>query len=180
MPAEVAPGGTRGLNAGRREPAAFWSGDGGVALAVFFVALLVYFANAASLLPPESDSVPNAFLAASVLEDGDLAYSPFEAPFMFVWSAKKDERDVVVHVLNWNQVPPGSEKPWSEHYQEGRLQFLRPKYYLVPTLRERASTGEPMFVSAFGPMAGLTAIPLAAVARLAGARLYEDTAATWM
>lgn len=180
MPADVVTNEAQTRSAGRWGRAARILTDRSVALATFVAALLAYLSNVTSLLPPDSDSVPNVFLAASVLEDGDLAYSPFEAPFMFVWSAKGAHGDVIVHVMNWNEIPVGSSEPWSEHYQAGRLDFRRPKYYLVQTVRERASTGEPLFVSAFGPFAGLTAIPFAVVARWAGVRLYDNVAATWV
>jgi hypothetical protein len=155
--------------------------DGRVAAAAFFVALLVYLSNTASTPPPDSDSVPNAYLAVSVLGDGDLAFSPFEAPFMFLWSAKGAEgHDVRVHVAGWTETPPGSKKSYAEHYQEGRLNFVGPLYFLVPTTRERPGTGEPLFVGAFGSAAGLTALPLYALARLGGMRLETNPAAIWL
>lgn len=151
---------------------------GRVALAAFFAALLLYLSNA-SVFPLNPDSAPNAYLPASLLADGDLAFSPFEAPFMFVWRAAAAQGDVQVDVMQWHGTPPGSNMTYAEHYRDGRLNFERPKYYLVPTIRERAQTGEPLFVGTFGPVAGLTAVPLAALAQLAGARLWEDPAAAW-
>lgn len=149
-----------------------------VALAAFAAALLVYLSNA-SVFPLNADTAPNAYLPASVLGDGDLAFSPFEAPFMFGWRAAGREGDVQIHVTHWNQVPPGSDKTFAEHYRDGRLKFDRERYYLVPTLRERPQTGEPLFVGTFGPLAGLVALPLAAAAHLAGLRLWADPAAAW-
>src|SRR6185295_18095204 len=84
-----------------------------------------------------------------------------------------------VDVPHWQGTPPGSRKTYAEHYRDGRLNFERPRYYLVPTVREREQTGEPLFVGTFGPLAGLTGLPLAALAHLAGARLWEDPAAVW-
>lgn len=147
------------------------SGDGRTAFVVFFAALLVYFLNAGAL-PPDSDSVPNLYLSASILTDGDPSFSPFEAPFMFVWVAKDIEgRDVAVQVPAWTQRAPQSTKSFAEHYQEGRLRFAGSRYYVVPTMRERLTTGEPLYVATFGPGAGLLVLPLAAFAYLAGAPL---------
>ncbi|HEY3074806.1 MAG TPA: hypothetical protein VGJ74_06505 [Burkholderiales bacterium] len=152
---------------------------GRVALAAFFAALLAYLSNG-SLFPLNADTAPNVYLSASVLGDGDLAFSPFEAPFMFLWSAKgADGADVSINVQSWNQVAPGSAKSFAEHYAEGRLQFRGSKYYVVPTARERPQTGEPLFVGTFGAAAGLSALPFAALAQLAGARLWRDQAAAW-
>lgn len=152
--------------------------DARVALAVFFAALLVYLSNG-SVFPLNTDSAPNAYLPASLLHDGDLAYSPFEAPFMFLWRAKAAQGEVQVEVAHWQRPPPGSTLTYAELYRDGRLNFERPRYYLSETVRERAQTGEPLFVSTFGPWAGLTAVPLAALAHLAGVRLWDDPAAAW-
>jgi hypothetical protein len=159
-----------------KHSALVWT-DGRIAAAVLFAAALVYLSDP-SPRPPDSDSVPNAFLAASVFADGDLAISPFEAPSMFLWSAKgANGEDVGVHVTGWLDVPPGSKKSYAEHYQEGRLNFIGPKYYLVPTVRERPTTGEPLFVGTFGPAAGLVALPLAGLAQLGGIHMENDAAA---
>ena len=156
------------------------SAEGRIAFAVFVAALFLYLSNASSLLPPDSDSAPNAYLSVSVLDDGDVSFSPFEIPFFFVWGMKDAGGDGGVHVTGWDRAPAGSTKTFAELYREGRLEFRGSKYYVVPTLRERPSTGEPLFVGAFGPVAGLTMLPLAAVARAAGVRLSEDSAAVWV
>lgn len=150
-----------------------------IALAAFVAALLAYLSNG-SLFPLNADSAPNAYLSASVLGDGDLAFSPFEAPAMFLWSAKgRDGGDVQINVTIWHQIPLGSSKMFAEHYREGQLQFEGARYYLVPTVRERPQTGEPLFVGTFGAGPGLTALPFAVIAHLAGVRLWEDQAAAW-
>ncbi|HUG79476.1 MAG TPA: hypothetical protein VML57_18500 [Burkholderiales bacterium] len=118
--------------------------DRRVALAAFAAALLVYLSNA-SIFPLNADTAPNVYLPASVLNDGDLAFSPFEAPFMFGWKAAGREGDVQVQVTHWHQAPPGSDETFAQHYRDGRLRFDRERYYLVPTLRERSQTGEPLF-----------------------------------
>jgi hypothetical protein len=151
-----------------------------VALAAFAAALFVYVSNG-TLFPLNADTAPNAFLAASVLGDGDLSFGPFEAPFMFLWSAKARDGDASVglNITNWNQVPPGATRSFAQHYNEGRIDFGGSKYYLVRTIRHHSATGEPLYVSTFGPIPGLTAVPVAALAAVAGMRLWENQAAVW-
>jgi len=152
--------------------------EGRVAIGVFFLALLVYLANG-SLSVLETDSAPNALLPASLLGDGDLAFSPFEMPFLFLWSTQEaDGPEVPVQIGQWTGTFSGSGKSYAQHYQEGRLKFNGSLYVLVPTIRERSATGEPLFVGAFGPTPGLAAFPLALAAHLAGVRLAEDVVAT--
>jgi hypothetical protein len=150
-----------------------------IALAVFAFALILYLPTN-SLLRPESDSVPNIYLSASMLGDGDSAFSPFEAPFMFVWTAKRsDGHDAQIQVQRWLDRPPGSEKSFAEHYQHGELNFAGARYYLAPTVRERVKTGEPLFVSTFGPVAGLPLLPFAALAQSLGGVPWRDTGMMW-
>src|SRR5215831_20989473 len=87
MPGEGVPGEGPVNSVERQPPALVWTHER-VAVAVFLAALLIYFSNSASSPPTETDSAPNAFLPGSVLGDGDLAFSPFEAPSLFIWSAK--------------------------------------------------------------------------------------------
>ena len=150
-----------------------------ITLSVFFIALIAYLSNV-SLLPLSTDTAPNAYLPASILGDGDLAFSPFEAPFLFLWSAKDaDGRDIRINVTYWNARPLGSTKTFAEHYNEGRLNFYGSGYYLVPTIRQQPKTGAPLYVGTFGAFAGLTALPLAALAHLAGAHLWENSGIVW-
>src|SRR6185295_19068337 len=68
----------------------------------------------------------------------------------------------------------GESKSYADLYAERRLEFDGWKYYIVPTVRSRASTGEPLFVGAFGPFPGLLALPFVALAQLFGARLWDQ------
>jgi len=147
------------------------------AAAIFAGALILYLSNL-SLLPLAGDSIPNVYLPASVLGDGDLAFSPFEAPGMFLWSAQGPAGQARVDVDNWRQTAPGERKTYADLYGERRLEFSGWKYYVVPTVRSRTTTGEPLFVGAFGPVPGLTALPFAALAQLFGAHLWDQQPAS--
>jgi hypothetical protein len=127
-------------------------GPRGAATALFVGALFLYVWTAS---PLSSDSIPNAYLPVSVLADGDLAFSPFEAPSMFLWRANGTE----VRIDKWSAAA-------ADGCAAGRLELGNCKYFLVPTRRVRAKSAEPLFVGAFGPWVGLTVLPLAAGARL--------------
>jgi hypothetical protein len=141
---------------------------------VFFLALSAYLASG-SVFPDSHDTTANAYVSVSLLADGDMAFSPLEAPLMFLWSAKGPQASEV-NVQGWDQMPAGSKLSFGAQYRQGLLELLRPRYFLVPTIRERA-TGEPLFVGVFGPAAGLTALPLAVIAYALGSDLERDVLA---
>jgi len=146
----------------------------GAAVALFAGALALYLANF-SLVPLATDSIPNAYLPSSVLGDTDLAFSPFEAPGMFLWKLQRPSGEAALaDVQFWGQTAPGEGKSYADLYAERRLEFDGWKYYMVPTVRSRASTGEPLFVGAFGPFPGLMALPVVALAQAFGARLWDQ------
>ena len=160
-----------------KTPVSAWS-DLRVAAAAFVAVFLVYLSNA-SLSPVNPDSAPNAYLAASILGDGDLAFSPFEAPGMFLWSMRVGEGRSQVIITDWRQIVAASGKSLAEHYNAGDVRFDGPRYYLVPSVRQREATGEPLFVGVFGPGPGLVALPFAVLAHLAGVRFWEGEAPAW-
>ena len=140
--------------------------------ALFVGALALYLANL-SLVPLAADSIANVYLPSSLLGDGDLAFSPFEAPGMFLWKLQSPAGAAASpDVQFWSQTAPGEGKSYADLYGERRLEFDGWKYYVVPTVRSRASTGEPLFVGAFGPATGLMALPFVALAHLFGVPLW--------
>jgi hypothetical protein len=145
---------------------------GWTAALAFAAALAVYLASG-SAVPDSHDTTANAYLPVSLLSDGDLAFSPLEAPFMFLWGEKRAGGVVLVNVQSWAHPAPGSTGTFADEYRAGRLEWLGPRYYLVPTKREREATGEPLFASAFGVATGLTALPAAAIATALGADLHD-------
>ena len=146
----------------------------GIALGVLLVALCAYLSNDALL--PMLDATPSAYLPASILEDGDLAVGPLQAPNLFVWDLDTPSGRSRVEISRWMDLPAGSSADFAELFRSGRLHFSGPHYYLVPTLRQRPATGEPLFASIFGPAAGVVAIPVAAAARVLGVNLRDELA----
>lgn len=144
-----------------------------LALAIFGVASIVYHASYSAVFISQ-DATPNTFLPVSILGDGDLAFGPLEAPFMFAWRARTPRGDTVLSVDSWDQIVPGVGVPAWRYREAGLLRLEAPRYYLLPTRHHRDTTGEPLFVGAFGPAAGLTALPVAAVAQALGLTLQGN------
>jgi hypothetical protein len=144
-----------------------------MAAGVFLVALLVYLATGPTA-PESHDAVPSAYIPVSLLGDGDLAFSPSEAPIMFLWRDPAARQPVAIEVPSWRQVPEGSGESFGARRMQGGLVLLGPRYYLTQTVRTSSVNGEPLFASIFGPAAGLTALPVAAAAGALGANLQED------
>jgi len=129
------------------------------ALALFAVSLLVYLANGEVL--PGNDAKANAYTPASLLGAGELAFSPSRFPFMFRWQLSDEKGTVFVRFSDWLARPADSGQTYAELFGSGRLRFAGYAAYLVPTLRARPGSGEPLFVNTFGPGAGLAALPAA-------------------
>ena len=140
---------------------------------LFFIAALVYLASG-SVVPHSHDTTANAYVSVSLLGDGDLAFTPLEAPLMFLWNLKSAQGTTPVTVQSWAQQLPGSDVTFAASYQQGVLELVGPRYFLARTIRTRAETGEALFVGAFGPAAGLSALPLMGLAWLLGADLQGD------
>lgn len=143
------------------------------ALVAFAVALAVHL-NSGSVVPDSHDTTPNAYVPISLLYYGDLAFSPLEAPLMFLWAARTTQGPVPINVQSWDQIVPETDHTFAEHYRRGLLQFLGPRYYVIETTRERPGTREPLFVGAFGPAAGLMALPVAVIAYTLGSDLQHS------
>jgi len=152
--------------------------DPRIALGLFCAAFLVFFSNGQVLV--SNDARPNAYVAVSLLTEGDLVISPLEAPFMFYWQADDPDTKVGFSIPAWDAHPAGSQATYGDYAVAGRLKFVGPKYYLVPTQRNRPETGEPLYASTFGFAAGVAAVPALAVARALGADLRRDHAAIWV
>lgn len=159
-------------------PAAPARFDGSIAVLVFLTALLVYLGSG-SVVPDSHDTTANAYVPVSLIADRDLAFTPLEAPFLFLWNLKGAHGAEPVNVQSWQHVAPGSGLTFGAYQRQGRLEFAGPRYSLVPTTRARAATAEPLFVGAFGPAPGLTALPVAAAAWLLGSDLERDAFAAF-
>lgn len=139
------------------------------ALAVFLTLILAYNVNGDFL--PGNDAKPNVYLALSVLEEGDLVFTPSEMPFMFAWRLSGENGSATIHPGSWEDRVDGVEL--SELRDEGRLTVAGENYYIVP------SREEGRYVSMYGPGAGLTALPGFALARTIFGPLGDRPAVLW-
>ncbi|MFZ1988268.1 MAG: hypothetical protein WAW96_00720, partial [Alphaproteobacteria bacterium] len=149
-----------------------------MATAIFLILLAVYHANIDFLYG--NDAKPNVYLAATLLENGHLSFTPRQFPFMFVWGRLAEEGWVVDnHLSYWNQLVAEQPYTYQQLLESGRLKLVSPRYYLVPSVRTTAA-GEKMYVSTFGPGAAMTALPVYALMRLiTGGDLLSQPAMLW-
>ena len=144
-----------------------------VAAIVFVVLLGAYSANGDFLYMGDADS--NSYVPVSVLTDGDVAFAPSEMPFMFLWleggyRVRIPELAAKIEQLGFDNL--------RDPILTGALK-VKPLYYIIPSTRT-TSDGEPLFVSTFGPGAGLSALPLYALASLQTDLRYDASAVNWV
>jgi len=135
------------------------------------------------------DAVPNVHLPLSVLNQGDLSFSPDESPFMFTWSLRTAQGPVFVKFARWEAQPSDREtvcfghetwvrserRTWRELRNRGELRVHAPNYYLVPAL----DTAQRGYVNQYGPGAGLSALPFFAIQSLVVDDLAQHQVALW-
>jgi len=129
----------------------------------------VYHANGGFL--PGNDAKPNVYLAISAIRDGDLTFTPREMPFMFLWTLRTPQGAAPARVNAWTDTIDGRSA--EDLYSAGRLSVEREHYYIVPSARP----GE--YVGAFGPGAGLCALPVFAGIALFSNASLTDPASIW-
>ncbi len=99
----------------------------GVLAALVFVALLAIYASTLSPLPTW-DAYANVFPAFSLLNDGDLAITPSEIPFLFTWVLPATGRRLQVPI--WDRmIIEGS--PAEDLYRAGKLRVEKEAYYFI-------------------------------------------------
>jgi hypothetical protein len=142
----------------------------GPAVLLFAVLLLAYLSN--GFILPGNDAVPNVRLPVQILERGSVFFSPERDPKMFEFVLKApDGGKQYVRFPSWNASYQG--KPVRELYESGQLALSSPKYYLTPTVRKDS------YASTFGLGAGLTALPVFAVAKLFASPLSARLSLLW-
>lgn len=112
--------------------------------------LAVYFANGDCLA--SGDTLPSTCLPVSLLREGNVSFTPDEAPFMFRWHLGQGPDARRVTVRRWDQRIGGRRA--DELRAEGRLKPDVPMYYLVESAREG------QYLGFYGPGPGLVALPV--------------------
>ena len=126
-----------------------------VVSAVLFAALFViYHANTSVL--DEGDAVPTANLPIALLTTGRLSFDPEHFPELFKWKSHRPlwERDDYF-IMHWKV--PLFDRTALDFKNDGKLEYVGPRYYIV----ESRHPG--VFVSTFGPIPALFALPGAAL-----------------
>lgn len=147
-----------------------------VALAAALAAVLVLVYTSNRDFVPGHDATPNAYLAAQLLEGGGLAFTPSGAPHLFSWVLRtpSGEQEVTVSRLDepfWR---------WSARELYGRGTLVPfPPYYLAPTLRRDATSGEQLHVGLYGLGAAFSALPVLAPVRWVTGDLRGSPASLW-
>jgi hypothetical protein len=139
----------------------FWGASAGI----FFGLLLLYQLNGPFFRI--GDVQPNLYLPVQLLTRGSVSFTPEEAPFMFLWKLQR-VRPQTVQFHSWDDLVDGT--PASALRDGGQLTFLRPKYYLVESVRPGR------YVGIYGPGAGLIAVPYFALISLMRPGWHDDGA----
>ena len=127
------------------------SSDFEVAACIFLLLMVIYHANI--YLSFAADATSNVYLSLSILNDGDMVFTPSETPLLFDWSVEKDGKNCPVLLT---AIDPSIEKL----RESGRLVVRGPRYLIVP------STLEGKYVSTFNPGSSLVALPFFATMQL--------------
>jgi hypothetical protein len=144
------------MNVSRRLPV------GAVPAALALMLALVYWSNGTVL--PGRDAAGSVYLAASIVDQGRLTFTPSSTPWVFVW--KWSDGRPVGPVFSMAE-PVATGLPAGEAYAFGAMQPVRP-YFLTQSFVQDPATGEQLSVNTFGPGAALTAVPALALLRVAG------------
>jgi hypothetical protein len=122
---------------------------------LLFVSLVgLYHVN--RTLVEEGDSIANIDLPMTLLKRGTLSFHPDSHPELFKW---KSTPPLIVteefFVRRWFHIV--GDKSLEQWRKDGHLSFNGPRYNVVESKRRNA------FLSTFGPIPGLTFVPLSAM-----------------
>lgn len=149
--------------------------DGLSAFSLVAVLLAAYLANGEVL--PGNDAVASVYLAAEILETGNVTFSPTRTPWMFHWRAETRDGPVWLRIFDLD-LPVGGT-PARELRARGTL-LPEPPYYLMPSSRTDPVTGERLFVGTYGMGAAVAALPVLAAIRPVAGDLRRAPDWLWM
>jgi hypothetical protein len=124
-----------------------------VAFALWLALVVLYQTNGSVV--EEGDATPSLNLPIAILKHRSLSFTPDDFPEMFHWrSLRPLPRTDDFYVRRWPDfIGRRTAQEWRD---AGRLVFRAPRYHLVQSPR----TG--LYVSTFGPVPGVTFLPLSA------------------
>jgi len=111
------------------------------------------------------------YLAANLVQEGRWTFSPETEPFMFEWQRLEGLRWVAVRFRDWDAILGDASA--RDLARRGQLRVSQERYYI-------ASTGaRSRYVTAYGPIPALAAVPLFAAVRIAGGDLTGRPDLPW-
>jgi len=116
-------------------------------------------------------------MSLSLLNEGNLSFTPSEMPFMFVWKLQTTGDARPVLLASWDEQVAGTSA--ESLRRDGSLALDSERYYLLPSVRTDRPGGERQYVGTFGPGAGLTALPVFAVLHLVIGDLADHPRLLW-
>jgi Dolichyl-phosphate-mannose-protein mannosyltransferase len=145
-----------------------------LAVAAGLVAALgaVYSANGEVL--PGTDAVPNVYLAADILEEGRLAFTPERDPWLFSWTLATARGPAPLRLFDLRTTIDGSSA--GELLARGALQPDGP--YFLTAAAEGPAAGH-RFANRYGAGAAVAALPVLAMTRALRGDLRRDPTALW-
>jgi hypothetical protein len=129
----------------------------GADAAVLFVLLVAFYHTNLSTLPV-NDATANVALPISLLNEGNLTFTPDEFPGMFEWRLSTDGGPEYAEVRSWGMYL--GDRTAAERFSAGELRLVGPRYFLTGT-----QTGAE-YVNYYGLGSGLTALPAFAALHL--------------
>lgn len=139
------------------------------------MALVIVYQSNGDLLPT-TDAIGNMQVALSALDDGNVTFTPDEAPFMFRWRLETPDGSQAVVVERLDETIGGVSA--RRLISEGKLRPDGGKYYIVPAKRANEN-GWPVYVNTSGPGPGLAALPILGVARIMYGDLRARPSVLW-
>lgn len=140
-----------------------------LALGIAALLFLVYQLNGDVL--PGHDATANVYLSVSLLEHGNLSYSPLEFPFLFgKWKIPGSKMGGKVSRLKAGSTIKGM--PVEALIKQGKL-VVSPRYSLTPTKING------VFVNTFGVGAGMCMLPAALWLKARSESWFTDGDAMW-
>jgi hypothetical protein len=138
--------------------------------------LLLAVYEAGDLLPT-SDSIGNMHVALSLLDEGNVSFTPLEKPFMFRWRLDAADGPQTVVVKQWSDTIGGL--PAATLFEHGLLRPDGAQYYIVASRRTDSQSGQRLYVNTSGPGPGIAAAPIFALAQFWHGALRGNPAALW-
>jgi len=158
--------------------------DLAIAVGIFAALLALYSANGEVL--PGHDATPNVYLAAAILDEGRLGFTPSRLPRLFTWELATASGPRRLRLLDLSEDVNGRDA--ASLYAEGLL-VPHPPYFLTRSNRlapahlstrfDRVAV-EDVYVGVFGPGAGLSAVPVLAPLRLVAGPLASSPEILWL